>query len=493
MADYEGYVVYGKKNNKRQAFGVISNNSECKAVSKRIPPNLKRIIVEIEDKRFYQHHGIDIHGIIRASIQNFKAKKIVQGGSTITQQLSRNMLRVNNKTLYRKIRESIKALELENQYSKDEILDLYFNNVYWGKNIIGLRSASLHYFGKEIHYLTQEESLTLLTILRGPNYYLKNKDKLAFRYNLLNSILLERKNITNKRHKKNLDKFPLLQNNPIQILRKEVIPFITESIEDKECVIKSTIDNNLQALINKIINSSNQPISIVSIQNGKIIAFGSKFGTDYPFITKANVGSTLKPFIYCFLRKNGVLNEKYSSYTNKLDWTVREATAVKPYLTIQEALLVSNNNVFINSCEKVGMDVCLDYLSEILNKNREYFYPSSILGATECGISLYELAIAYNNFFKCKSLDSYKIECLDILKLNAKSKLGFNINNVFLKTGTTNDNQERYAILGNPDRVFAILRNEKYNSDTEKEGSFVKQISDFASLVLNTRKNYKWI
>lgn len=429
MADYEGYVVYGQRNNKRQAFGVISNNSECKAVSKRIPQKLKKIIVEIEDKRFYQHHGIDVHGIIRASVENFKAKKIIQGGSTITQQLSRNMLRVNDKSLYRKIRESIKALELENQYSKDEILNLYFNNVYWGKNIIGLRSASLHYFGKEIYNLTHEESLTLLTILRGPNYYLKNKDKLTSRYNLLNNILLDRKNITNKRHKKNLDKFPLLQNNPIQILRKEVIPFITESIEDKECIIKSTIDNNLQTLVNKIINSSNQPISIISIQNGKIIAFGSKFGTDYPFITKANVGSTLKPFIYCFLRRNGVLNEKYSSYTNKLDWFVREATTVKPYLTIQEALLISNNNVFINSCDKVGMDICLDYLSEIFNKNRVSFYPSSILGATECGISLYELAIAYNNFFNYKNLDPYKIECLEILKNNAKNKIELNINN----------------------------------------------------------------
>jgi membrane peptidoglycan carboxypeptidase len=187
--EFDGFVIYCNDEKRPQPFGVITNNYQCRAVTEYVPSRIKEFLVQIEDKRFFKHSGVDLKGIIRASAENIRACKIVQGGSTITQQLARNLLGDNRKSIPRKIKEVLKAIELEKNYSKDEILNLYFNNVYFGKNLIGIRSAGLYYFGKEVESLTQPELLYLLTILRGPNYYLKFPEKSIRRYEFLSESL----------------------------------------------------------------------------------------------------------------------------------------------------------------------------------------------------------------------------------------------------------------------------------------------------------------
>jgi ribosomal RNA assembly protein len=155
--ELNGYVIYCKDSDKETPLGVVSDSYDCQAISDYVPTRIKKFVVEIEDKRFYNHNGIDFKGVSRAIVENIKAGRIVQGGSTISQQLARNIIRDTSKTVTRKIIETIKAIQIENQYSKDEILNQYFNNVYFGKNIWGLRAAGLYYFGKEIEKLTQTE------------------------------------------------------------------------------------------------------------------------------------------------------------------------------------------------------------------------------------------------------------------------------------------------------------------------------------------------
>jgi len=157
---------------------------------------IKNVLVQIEDRQFYQHQGINIKGILRAAIMNLRAGKIVQGGSSLTQQLARNLLNDNSITFKRKFKELYKAIQLEILYGKEKILDLYVENIYFGFGIRGFRSASNFYFKKELETLNQTEYILLITILRSPMYYTSNVNKLKERFVLINRILMQRKSIS---------------------------------------------------------------------------------------------------------------------------------------------------------------------------------------------------------------------------------------------------------------------------------------------------------
>lgn len=492
--ELDGFVVFYDSSNKSIPLGVISDSYECKAKSNYIPSNIKKFLIEIEDRRFYRHKGIDFKGISRAFYANLKAGNIVQGGSTISQQLARNLIKDNNKTIYRKIKETFKAIQLEKLYSKDEILNLYFNNIYFGKNIWGLRTAGLHYFGKEVEKLNHSELLYLLTILRGPNYYAKREEIAIKRFETINNILFERNVISQNRFQKNKRTKLNLKQTELKGLKTQTIPFIAKSIDKKNKKVNSTIDFNIQEFSKNFVLGSKYPVSIIALKNGKVAGFASSYGTDYPFISKSNVGSTLKPFLYCHYRNNGISKiEKFNAFNNSLNWKVREVGYSKSQLNLTEAMICSNNNVFINAGDKIGLQSCFKFLADILNKSESDFLPSSILGATKCGLSLYELARAYSTFFDQKNLSETKIECLNYLNEIFYEKLGYSIENAFLKTGTTNDNKERYAILGNADLTFAVLRNENEINDESKEGGFIYHISKSFSSIFKSNFNYEWI
>lgn len=492
--EFDGYVIYCKDAEKEIPFGVVSEDFECRAESNFIPSDLKKFLVQIEDQRFYEHYGIDFKAITRAFCENIKAGKITQGGSTITQQLARNILKQNNKTISRKLKEIIKAINLEINFSKEEILDLYFNNIYFGGNLRGIRTAGLYYFGKELSRLNQSEILYLLTIIRGPNYYIKRTDIAEKRYKLLNKILQERNLISKNRGKKNLRARIYLKCNQLQTVRNASVPFITHSSDTRSKSLISTIDLKIQIFSKQFVAESKYPVSIIAIRQGKVVGFASSYGTDYPFTFKSNVGSTLKPFLYCFFRDNGITPfEEFNAFNNSLNWKVREVLYLKPLLNLQEALYYSNNNTFLNAASKVGVDSSLKFLSDIFGSPKAEFYPSSILGATRKGISLYELALAYSNFFTTGILTENKNECLAILNRIFYEKIGFNIESAFLKTGTTNNNKERFAVLGDPELTFAVLRNENNIKDNSKEGSFINQISRSFYTFFRDKKNFVWI
>ena len=210
MDDFDGFVIYSKKDGSFIPFGVTSSNSECHAISNYIPSSIKEALIEIEDVRFFKHRGIDIKAILRALIVNIIVGRIVQGGSTITQQLARNLLKDNSKTIFRKLKESTLALKLERKYSKEEILNLYFNHIYFGKNLRGIRSAGLYYFQKEVNQLSHAQLLFLITILRGPNFYSQNLEQTKRRYLFISKKLTTLNVISNGK----FDKLRPLQNLP---------------------------------------------------------------------------------------------------------------------------------------------------------------------------------------------------------------------------------------------------------------------------------------
>lgn len=137
----------------------------------KTPKDLQNAFIAAEDVRFYQHAGIDPRGIMRALWANISGKGVTEGGSTITQQLAKNALLTQERTLKRKIQEAILALQIERQYTKTEILEMYLNQIYFGQGAYGVQAAAHVYFGKNVEDLNLAECAMLAGIPKSPNYY----------------------------------------------------------------------------------------------------------------------------------------------------------------------------------------------------------------------------------------------------------------------------------------------------------------------------------
>src|SRR5215470_2642416 len=137
----------------------------------QIPKQLRDAVIATEDARYYSHHGVDPTGIARAIYQNFRHHRIVEGGSTITQQLAKVLFLTPDKSLERKLKEAVLALELERRYSKDRILELYLNQIYFGQGAFGVEAASRTFFGKSVGELTLPESALLAGLPKAPATY----------------------------------------------------------------------------------------------------------------------------------------------------------------------------------------------------------------------------------------------------------------------------------------------------------------------------------
>lgn len=143
---------------------------------KELPPYLPRAFVAIEDRRFYDHFGIDPVGIARAITQNLTRRGVAQGGSTLTQQLAKNLFLTPERSASRKIQEAILALWLEHKYSKDEILELYLNRVYFGAGAYGVEAAAQRYFGKPAKNVTLAEAAMLGGLVQAPSRLAPNRN-----------------------------------------------------------------------------------------------------------------------------------------------------------------------------------------------------------------------------------------------------------------------------------------------------------------------------
>jgi len=137
----------------------------------QIPKALKDAIIATEDTRFYSHYGVDPMGVARAIYQNFRHGRIVEGGSTITQQLAKVLFLTPDKSLDRKLKEAVLAVELERRYTKDRLLEMYLNQIYFGHGAFGVEAAARTYFGKPVSDLTLAESALLAGLPKAPSTY----------------------------------------------------------------------------------------------------------------------------------------------------------------------------------------------------------------------------------------------------------------------------------------------------------------------------------
>jgi len=190
-------VIYDKNN---QPIGElhVAENRDYVPYSK-IPKHVINAFVAVEDKRFFEHNGIDIIRIGGAILKDIKVGAAAEGGSTITQQLARNVFLSHEKTLWRKTKEMSIAINLENKYSKEEILEMYLNKIYMGEGVFGVEAASQLYFGKSVSELSLAEAASLAAIPKAPTHYSPfsaNPAKAKERRDTILRLMYEQKYIT---------------------------------------------------------------------------------------------------------------------------------------------------------------------------------------------------------------------------------------------------------------------------------------------------------
>lgn len=174
----QGYTLYHEAIQKTPLSTMVEEKrSDSHYVTiENLPTYYKNAVVSVEDRRFYEHSAIDIRSIGRAIITNIKEWDLVEGGSTITQQLAKNLYFTQKQQASRKVAEIIMAFQLEDHYSKDEILELYVNTSYFGDGYYGIREASLGYYGKEPKDLSLEEATLLAGVPNAPSVYAPTKN-----------------------------------------------------------------------------------------------------------------------------------------------------------------------------------------------------------------------------------------------------------------------------------------------------------------------------
>ncbi len=163
----------------RAAVDEKIQNREHYVPLEEIPRSLRQAIVAVEDSRFYSHKGFDPEGIARATVVNVEAGQIEEGGSTITQQLVKNLFLSQEQSFTRKLEEIFLAIKIEKNFTKDEILELYLNTIYFGSGFYGVYDASMGYFGKEPWELTLAESTMLAGLPQAPSVYSPYVDFMA--------------------------------------------------------------------------------------------------------------------------------------------------------------------------------------------------------------------------------------------------------------------------------------------------------------------------
>lgn len=307
----------------------------------KINDNVKKATIAIEDAEFYNHQGIRLTSIFRAIFVNITGTGRTQGGSTITQQLVKNTLLTQKKTVTRKIKEWILAVKIERVFSKDKILEFYLNEAPYGGNIYGIEEASRSYFNKSASDLTLGEAAYLAAIPQSPTFlspYGKNKGRLDERKNLVLSRMKELGVITNEEYELAVNENVIFQpQSATGIKAPHFVFFIREYLEEKygaEVIengglkVVTTINAELQEKAEKIVkegalknakdwNGSNAALVAIDPKTGQILSMvGSRDYFDKEIDGNFNVatasrqpGSSFKPFIYATAFKKGFTPE----------------------------------------------------------------------------------------------------------------------------------------------------------------------------------------
>ena len=290
-----------------------------------VPEKFKIAIVLFEDKRFYQHAGVDIRSLARATQQNIKAGRIISGGSTLTMQVIRLARKDKSRTFFEKIIEVILATRLEWRYSKDEILSLYSAHAPFGGNVVGIEAACWRYFGRDAAELSWSEAALLAVLPNNPSLIHpgRNRDLLKSKRDRLLKRMLEAGIFDELTFELSISE--TLPENPLPLPRS-AFHLLTRSMKEghAETRIHSTVSIALQERVNQIIADHHQTLKanqvfnaaalVMEVKTGRVLAYvgntqsGREHGEQVDIIqAHRSTGSILKPFLYAAMLDEGKL------------------------------------------------------------------------------------------------------------------------------------------------------------------------------------------
>lgn len=405
------------------------------------PKDLQNAFIAAEDIRFYKHHGIDPIGIARAVVSNIRHRDATgQGGSTITQQLARNAFLTQEQTLKRKLLEAVLAVEIENKYTKAEILEMYMNQIYFGQGAYGVQTASHVYFGKDVKDLNLAQCAMLAGLPNSPNYYSPFHNLQAAKYR--QGVVLDQmakygyisQEQADEAKAQDLGLVKPGSNQDNNKVASYFVNYVVQQVSDKYdssaiykegLKIYTTLDLDMQKdaenAVNKDLPKGTKNAKGITQPQGALLAIETKTGDVKAMVggrgedqfnratqMYRQPGSAFKPFTYVTALEKGMspnmmLDNSAVSFAG--GWSPKNYghTTGGP-VTMTEALVKSMNIPTINLANKVGMSNVIKTAEKCgitsLVDSGKYSDNnlSASIGGLSKGVSLWDMAQAYSVF-----------------------------------------------------------------------------------------------
>jgi penicillin-binding protein 1C len=417
IVDRNGEVIY-------EPLAQSGNRAQWLDAS-HLPQTIAQATIAAEDHRFYEHHGIDPRGVARAFVRNVRAMRVVEGGSTITQQVAKLLLQAKSRSVAQKLREAKLAIRLERRYSKNEILALYLNLAPYGNRINGVARASRAYFGVVPESLTPSQAAFLASLPQRPSAFNPLKDRKRARARQL-QILAQMplpKDVYERARKEEL-RFSAASQPVVAMHFVERVL----ALQPKDTIVRTTLDAKLQRTIAGIISAQREDllrhgahsvaVAVLDNATGEWLAWegsgdyfgGANFGGAIDGVIAARQpGSTLKPFTYALAFESGrtpatVLMDEPSHFPTSQDgvvYTPRNYDGrYRGPIRVRSALAGSQNVPAVAMLNELGPETLLRFLRNAgftgLDKTADYYGLGLTLGDAE--VTLEQLITAYSAF-----------------------------------------------------------------------------------------------
>lgn len=430
----------------------------------QVPEDLIYAVLAAEDGRFYKHHGIDPRGILRALYTNLRHGAIRQGGSTLTQQLAKNYFLTPERTISRKINEAILSVIIEAIYEKDEILEIYLNEIYLGQkgsvSINGVGEASFFYFDKPVKKLSLPEAATIAGLIKGPNHYSPyvDKSRCRDRRNLVLNAMHRKGWVTDNQLKAALSSkvepagFNLQEKKApyfIDYLSRQIETLYPEKVLNSlGLTIYTTLDTQVQAAAERALikgltylENTNPALRRKKVEEklqGAVIVMQPKTGYILAMVGGRNYtasqfnriaqsrrqpGSAFKPLVYLagleeFTPATRLSNEPKTYLINNKEWEPQNFSPSDEFnVSMKEALVKSYNLATVDLAMKTGLDNIVNTAAKFHFSTPVKPYPSLALGAFE--VIPIELARAYC-IFAADGMLPYPLSLKDVTDENGK-------------------------------------------------------------------------